>query len=95
MSLHTFFHHSRRSLTLIVKREISYEVPLESYIEISIYDLRGQKIKTLINKCIRPGQYSINWDAGDTASGIYFVHFTASGEQFKAVSQIQKLTLLK
>ena len=74
---------------------ISYEVPMESMVEISIFDLRGQKVSTLVNKSTQPGNYSINWDANNVASGVYFVHFMVSGENITPVSQIQKLMLLK
>ena len=42
-----------------------------------------------------PGAYSITWDAAKISSGVYFVHFTATGESMAAVSQIQKLMLIK
>jgi len=74
---------------------ISFELPTESHVEISIFDLRGQKIETLINEYSQPGNYAINWDASHISSGVYFVHFTASGENSLYVSQIQKLMLVK
>ena len=55
-----------------------------------MFDLRGQKIATLVNEFTKPGAYSITWDAAKIASGVYFVHFTATGEGMAAVSQIQK-----
>ena len=75
--------------------QIGFKIPSESHIEISIFDLRGQKIETLINEFSQPGNYSINWDASHVASGVYFVHFIASGENSMYVSQIQKLMLVK
>ena len=74
---------------------INFGVPLESHIEVSIFDLRGQKIETLVNKFSQPGNYSISWDAKYIASGVYFIHFTASYGNTLYVSQIQKLMLMK
>ena len=74
---------------------INFGVPLESHIEVSIFDLRGQKIKTLVNEFSQPGNYSISWDAKQIASGVYFIHFTASDGNTLYVSQIQKLMLMK
>ena len=74
---------------------ISFGLPVESHVEISIFNLRGQKIETLFSKFSQPGNYSINWDASHAASGVYFVHFTASGENTLYKSQIQKLMLVK
>jgi hypothetical protein len=75
--------------------QIRYDIPAEGYLEISIFDLRGQKIETLVNEFIQPGEYTVSWDASHVASGVYFVHFTASGEGKTPISQIQKLMLVK
>ena len=74
---------------------INFGVPLESHVEVSIFDLRGQKIETLVNEFSQPGNYSISWDAKQIASGVYFIHFTASDDNTLYVSQIQKLMLIK
>jgi len=74
---------------------IDFKIPSESHVEISIFDLRGQKVSTLVNEYTEPGNYSINWDANHYASGVYFVHFTVSGNNITPVSQIQKLMLIK
>ena len=75
--------------------QIGFKIPSESHVEISIFDLRGQKIETLVNEFIQPGEYTVSWDASHVASGVYFVHFTASGEGKTPISQIQKLMLVK
>jgi hypothetical protein len=75
--------------------QISFKIPSESHVEISIFDLRGQKVSTLVNEYTQPGNYSINWDASHFASGVYFVHLTAAGGNITPVSQIQKLMLIK
>ena len=74
---------------------INFGVPVQSHVEVSVFDLRGQKIATLTDEFLQPGKYSVNWDAGHAASGIYFVHFIASDENTAYVSQIQKLMLVK
>ena len=74
---------------------IDFALSLDSYVEISIFDLRGQKIETLINEYSAAGNYSVQWNASQVASGVYFVQFTASGENVLHASQIQKLMLIK
>ncbi len=74
---------------------ISFGLSIESYVEISIFDLRGQKVETLVSEWTEPGTYSVNWNASHIASGVYFVHFSASGDNTLYMSQIQKLMLVK
>ena len=58
---------------------IDYSIGEKTYIDISIYDVLGQKVKTLVNKKQNTGNYKVNWDATDNIgnsvkSGIYFVN---------------------
>ena len=75
--------------------QIRYEIPTEGFLEISIFDLRGQKVETLVNEFTQPGKYSTNWDASLVSSGVYFVHFAASSAGKASISQIKKLMLIK
>lgn len=56
---------------------ITFTLPTESYVDLVIYNIRGQKIETLVAKELSAGVYIINWDAGNFASGIYFLRFKA------------------
>ena len=45
--------------------------------ELNIYDLKGNKIKTLVEQVLNPGTHSISWDGMDfnnhkISSGVYF-----------------------
>jgi len=40
-------------------------------VELSVYNLLGQKITTLVSTHQKPGQYKVNWDAANIATGIY------------------------
>jgi photosystem II stability/assembly factor-like uncharacterized protein len=44
---------------------------------IDIYDARGKKLETLVNQQLPPGSYSIDWDASNYPSGIYFYKLRA------------------
>ncbi|MEE9429690.1 MAG: CotH kinase family protein [Melioribacteraceae bacterium] len=41
-------------------------------VELKIYDVLGKEIKTLINKVLSPGNYSIKFDASSLSSGVYY-----------------------
>ena len=74
---------------------ISFEVANSSNINIEIFNSKGQRIKTLVNKSYVPGKYSVVWDGtnqnNDTcSSGIYYSKMI-SGDY----SSIQKMLLIK
>jgi len=50
---------------------ISYNLPSDSYVELTIYDIYGRKIKTLVEENQKAGRYSFKFNANDLASGTY------------------------
>lgn len=56
---------------------IRYALPTESKIEISVYNVLGQKIKELLNTTEAAGYYEIIFDAAYIPSGIYFYQIKA------------------
>jgi len=65
---------------------IKFDIALSSFVNLSIYNVAGQRVKTLINEVRSAGAYHVIWDGrGDdgkpAASGIYFYRLTA--DQFE------------
>ena len=50
---------------------ISYSIPKSDHVILSIYDLLGQEIVTLVNEFQNTGNYTINFNAKNLSSGIY------------------------
>lgn len=69
---------------------IKYSVGGESHIDLSVYDILGRKVATLLNERKPAGSYDINWDASDMPSGAYFIRFIVNDEP-----QTAKVTLLR
>ena len=69
---------------------LSFSVPIESHIKITIYDIQGRLVQEILNNLMEPGIHNIKWAANNYASGIYFVNMI-SGD----FSATQKITLLK
>jgi hypothetical protein len=60
-------------------------------VELSIYNVLGQKVCTLVSEKQKAGTYEVEWDATGFASGIYLYSLQTD----KGFSQTRKLILLK
>ena len=69
---------------------IVYQIPKAGLVTINIFNVIGQKIKTLINSYQNKGKYTIKFNASDLSSGIYFYQLKAN--QF---TDVKKLILMK
>jgi len=59
------------------KTMINYQLPITNYVELSIYNVIGQKIATLVDEYQPAGDYFVEWDARGFATGIYFYRLQA------------------
>jgi|GEM_PF-6577441 len=69
---------------------IRYEIPEESHVVLTIYNMLGEKVSTLVNETMKPGYYNIQWNAVNCASGIYYYSVVT-----KEFSQTKKMILLR
>ena len=69
---------------------INFSLPIDSEVSLSIYNLQGREVSTLISGNIDAGYHSVVWDANSYASGVYFVKIVAS-----EYISTQKLMLVK
>jgi hypothetical protein len=53
-----------------------------SKVNITIYDLLGREVSTLVNEDMNPGTYEVTWHAPSVSSGIYFYRMTAGNNSF-------------
>ncbi len=51
---------------------INFTVGKLSHIELTVYNILGQKVATLVNQQMPAGTYRITWDASNMSSGLYF-----------------------
>ncbi len=75
--------------------KISYEIPHESFVELAVYDLLGNKIVTLALGKKPAGSYSVEWnglsDSGkQMPTGLYIYHLTADN-----FASYKKMLLIK
>ncbi|MEO0138184.1 MAG: S8 family serine peptidase, partial [candidate division WOR-3 bacterium] len=74
---------------------IRYSVPEPVRVEFLVYDVMGRKVRTLIDKDVKPGEYELIWDSKDDAgrqlgAGVYFVKLAADG-----FDKVEKVVLLE
>jgi hypothetical protein len=76
---------------------IYYQLPNESQVHLSIFNVLGQQVRTLVNATEQPGEKSIQFDASGLPSGIYFYRLDASSisDPTKHFSQTRKMVLVK
>lgn len=70
---------------------IAFNVALTGTVKMTIYDVLGHKVDTLVDEVMAPGSYEITWDASSYASGTYFCSLELFGN--KVLNH--KLTLVK
>jgi hypothetical protein len=54
---------------------IKFDIPLNCFVKINIYDISGRKIDVLLNSKMDAGSYLINYNADNLSSGVYFYQF--------------------
>jgi hypothetical protein len=62
---------------------IEFTLPEAGHVSLEIYDILGQRVKSLLESDISSGQYSVSWNGTDNAgnevrSGTYFYKLTAN-----------------
>lgn len=78
---------------------IQYTLPEKSNVQLTIYNLKGQRIRTLIHGPVDAGAHNLKWDACDqngmpVAAGIYIYQLHAKGET-RAITFTRKMTFMK
>jgi hypothetical protein len=77
---------------------IAYSIPRPSFVTVTVYDLLGRVVATLVNGERTAGTYSTRWDANGISSGVYFYTLRAhpeDGERDGAFVQTRKLILVR
>ena len=69
---------------------VSFSIPVEMNVDLKVYDISGRVVSELMSGMQSQGLYEITWDAGNNASGLYFVRLVAGSEM-----HTQKIMLVK
>lgn len=69
---------------------IKFDIPSNSNVKLSIFDMLGREVKTLVNEFRPAGSYSVDFNAAGLSSGTYF--YRLETEKYNGV---RKMTLIK
>jgi len=70
--------------------KIEYSIPSDGNVILSVYNVLGQKVSSLINGFIKAGTYTINFNASNLNSGLYFYKLESGN-----FTSVKKMMLLK
>jgi hypothetical protein len=70
--------------------KIEFSIPKSSYTTLRVYDIMGREIAVLMNGMAQQGNYSVDFNASNLSSGIYFYKLVSG-----SFSDIKKMNLVK
>jgi len=69
---------------------IQYTLNAPGNVSLTVYNLMGQKVATLVNGTKTQGTHQVTWDAGNMASGVYVYRLNVAGNVIT-----KRMTLIK
>jgi photosystem II stability/assembly factor-like uncharacterized protein len=69
---------------------ISYQLVVNSYASLKVYDVLGKEVITLVNEQQKPGKYQVEWDGTNYSSGVYYYKLQAGD-----YTETKKMVLIK
>ena len=69
---------------------IKFSITKGEFVEMKLYDILGNEVKTLVKSPFQAGTYSVGFDASNLASGVYFYKIVAGD-----FTQTKKMLLIK
>ena len=77
---------------------IAFGIPEASSVRLTLFDVTGREVQTLVDERLSAGYYRFRWDAAGVSTGMYFYRMTAlalQGVNTQAFDQVKKLLLVK
>ncbi|HPS65557.1 MAG TPA: T9SS type A sorting domain-containing protein, partial [Ignavibacteria bacterium] len=70
--------------------KINFDLPKDGQVSLKIFDMLGRELSTIVNEIRKAGYYTVEFNASNLASGVYFYRISA-GE----FSSVKKMIVLK
>ncbi len=72
------------------KTNITFNVMREQHINLSVYDIRGRKVRTLVDEKTLAGEHVVSFDASSLPSGVYIVRLNSP-----SMTRVRKMMMIK
>ena len=64
---------------------IAYSIPTARHVRLTVHDVRGRLVRTVVDHAVAAGSHAAHWDGRDdfgtkVASGYYYVRYESSGQ---------------
>jgi len=70
--------------------KISFDIPKQGLVNLKVYDVLGREVRVLVNEVKAAGSYSIDFNATEFASGVYFYRIESNG-----FTDVKRMILIK
>ncbi len=74
--------------------KIDYQLAFDSKVSISVFDINGREVSSVVDKSQNAGTYSVAFDGSNLSSGVYFYKLIAEGNG-QVFSKTMKMILVK
>jgi len=74
--------------------KINYDLPFDSKVSIKLFDMSGKEVANLVSEVKTAGYYTVNFNASNLSSGVYFYKIIAEGNGNNFVAT-KRMALIK
>lgn len=67
---------------------IKFSLPKSTFVKLTVYDVSGREVQTLVNNYLNSGTYSVNFDGSKLSSGVYYY-------KIDGLAEVKKMVLIK
>ena len=71
--------------------EISFALPTAGPVSLTIYNVLGQEVETLVDEHMDAGNHTVTWEASNYSSGVYFYRLIADNDKFVKTNKMMVL----
>jgi len=75
--------------------QIKFALPVASKVKLTLYNMLGQEVMTLVNEKMNLGLHEVKLNASRLSSGVYIYAIEAKGEDGRNFNETRKMMLLK